>query len=458
MSQFDAFFITKHRSNGQPDSSFATNGIFKDSFAHRVLLHDLIVYPDGSILAAGGTGNLPYHPFLMKLKPNGSYDSTFGVNGRLLFTNHTANLYITHVILLPDNKIIAGLNWYDCNTNYDVGLARFLPKGTLDGGFGVNGMSIVSIPAHYELLMGLERSNDGSLFIASKQYDAYDQSHGLHIKFNANGSLATAFGNNGLVETNLSIPNTFLELTDLKIQADGKIVTCGFTIENTGSPFSTENHVLVIRHNANGTLDAGFGTNGVVISDIYLGEEFATCLALQPDGKILVGGGTAEPFPYFQSYAAIVRYQENGLYDSTFHQDGILYANVSNTEANSVNDIHFTADGGILITGGCYEDNVTGFLNGYYAKYSSGVPLGLDETDHDFLGCSVFPNPCRDVLHIQNPLTIELNNNLITLDGQHYHVPRTNQGLDVSALATGMYFLEFVGKNKRKVVPFQVVK
>src|SRR5207245_5958103 len=67
----------------------------------------------------------------------------------------------------------------------------------------------------------------------------------------------------------------------LAIQADGKIVVGGFftTLGGGGSGTSVRNHIA--RVNPDGTLDTSFdpGANAEI-----------TCLAIQADGKILVGG------------------------------------------------------------------------------------------------------------------------------------------------------------------------
>ncbi len=76
----------------------------------------------------------------------------------------------------------------------------------------------------------------------------------------APGDLDTTFGSGGKVVT--SITSDFDYPTRVRIQPDGKIVTVGVS----GSGFGIGESFLV-RHNADGTVDNSFGTNGSVIAN-----------------------------------------------------------------------------------------------------------------------------------------------------------------------------------------------
>jgi hypothetical protein len=50
------------------------------------------------------------------------------------------------------------------------------------------------------------------------------------------------------------------------------------------------NDVGVARYHSNGSLDTTFNVSGFVTTTIVASSDFGRCLALQPDGKILLGG------------------------------------------------------------------------------------------------------------------------------------------------------------------------
>jgi uncharacterized delta-60 repeat protein len=72
----------------------------------------------------------------------------------------------------------------------------------------------------------------------------------------------------------------------LLLERDGQVIAAGYT--EVG-----EQHVLVARYRANGTLDPSFGSAGVARFGYLDGEPYAGCFAaaLQRDGKIVLAGG-----------------------------------------------------------------------------------------------------------------------------------------------------------------------
>ncbi|MEC4679021.1 MAG: delta-60 repeat domain-containing protein, partial [Nitrospirota bacterium] len=107
-------------------------------------------------------------------------------------------------------------------------------------------------------------------------------------RYNANGSLDTAFGNNGIVTTAIGTGHDFAKT--IKIQTDGKILVAG-TVFSAALP----GQFALARYNANGSLDTGFGNNGIVITPLGGTQTPRAAhvfdLAIQTsDGKIIAGG------------------------------------------------------------------------------------------------------------------------------------------------------------------------
>lgn len=105
------------------------------------------------------------------------------------------------------------------------------------------------------------------------------------------------------------------------IQVDGKIVVAGHIRDTfNNSDFA------VVRYNIDGSLDTSFG-GGKVFTPIGTGDDKASAVAIQPDGKILVAGFSGSDF-------ALVRYNSNGVLDViTSSSVGIGNAMVSFTVA-----------------------------------------------------------------------------------------------------------------------------
>ena len=166
----------------------------------------------------------------------------------------------------------------------------------LDPSFGVNG--VVLKPDFYGCVgCDFKKSASDELFFLD----------GCNIhKFQINGSVSSDFGTNGV----LSIPlcgSTFIN--SIFLQNDGKIVFVdGFKI---------------YRFLPNGNPDNLFGDNGVVqmpTDPVLINAVYPTCIAVQNDGKILLGGGVWSGY----TYLGVARLDETGKVDSTFGTNGIV--------------------------------------------------------------------------------------------------------------------------------------
>ena len=100
------------------------------------------------------------------------------------------------------------------------------------------------------------------------------------VRYNADGSLDTTFGNGGKVSTNFEFGADVAFA--VKVQADGKIVAAGVK-GGTSTLFG------LARYNANGTLDPSFSGDGKV-ETFFNGIDQARALQIQPDGKIVASG------------------------------------------------------------------------------------------------------------------------------------------------------------------------
>jgi len=159
------------------------------------------------------------------------------------------------------------------------------------------------------------------------------------------GSLDPTFGNNGIVIT----PNTGTAAA-MALQSDGKIVVAGSVIGSSGPGLG------LARYTANGDLDSSFGTGGVVSNS----DAPAFAVALQPDGKILVGSVSGFGF-------AVLRYNTNGTPDTSFGTNGTA-------TAQPFNELFFSpATGGIgVLSDGKILAAVTGgFGGGFMARFTS---------------------------------------------------------------------------------------
>ncbi|MCW5961856.1 MAG: VCBS repeat-containing protein [Pyrinomonadaceae bacterium] len=209
--------------------------------------------------------------------------------------------------------------------------------GELDPGFGHVGFKTISFTNGLDRARAILRQPDGKIVLVGNRNDESGSAITL-VRFNPDGTLDSSFGTGGSVLDENGQANAAV------LQPDGKIVVTGKISSITGTFFA------VIRYNPNGTLDSTFATGGKLTDTVnFLGNS----IAVQPDGKIVVGG-TGKGSTIFDDFAA-ARINSNGTYDTSFDGDGKAFTNVGEQSANDGNDIGTSVaiqtDGKIVIGG-----------------------------------------------------------------------------------------------------------
>jgi uncharacterized delta-60 repeat protein/LPXTG-motif cell wall-anchored protein len=168
------------------------------------------------------------------------------------------------------------------------------------------------------------------------------------------GTLDTTFGTSGITTTNIT---QYAFSNSAAVQVDGKIVVVG-----QHSPSGNGGSFLIARYNANGTLDATFGTNGITVTSFGTSES-AKSVVIQADGKILVAGysdavNTISDF-------AVLRFNANGILDTSFGTNGITTTNLGSYDTGY--SMALQADGKILVAGQTGPSNASNFAIVRYA-------------------------------------------------------------------------------------------
>ncbi|MGH7177175.1 MAG: delta-60 repeat domain-containing protein, partial [Tepidisphaeraceae bacterium] len=153
----------------------------------------------------------------------------------------------------------------------------------------------------------------------------------------AAGALDKSFSSDGKATVDIGA-RVVMTARDVAVQSDGKTVIAGIATESGKSE-----EFVVARLNLDGSPDVTFGPSGtgIVRTDVSGGRDFAACVAIQPDGKIVVAGDSAGRF-------GVVRYLSNGSLDKTFNGDGKLTIDFDFFGAN---DIALQSDGKIVLVG-----------------------------------------------------------------------------------------------------------
>ncbi len=270
--------------NGALDPSFGNGGIVSFPVGTNTTnpesrMYDVLIQPDGKILAAGmAANNSSFDDFaLVRLNPDGTLDTDFSNDGK-----HTVDFgYVTDfgafLKLNADGSIfLAG------NTNEDLGIVKLFDYGAVDNSFGVNGKMTIDTGNGSYYLQGVAWQPDGKILAAGRTI-ATNSNIKLN-RYNPDGTVDTSFGTDGAVETDVDSGSTDRASRGLLIQSDGKIIVTGEV--TTGST----DYFVVLRYLENGVLDNSFSNDGQVLTSFGVGFSAGYCAEFQPDGKLLVAG------------------------------------------------------------------------------------------------------------------------------------------------------------------------
>jgi uncharacterized delta-60 repeat protein len=271
----------------------------------------------------------------------GTLDLTFGTNGKVTTDFGGTDDRGYAVAIQSDGKIIvAGTNGASPNEN--IALARYNVNGSLDFSFGSLGKVITDFGNEEENGKAILIQNDGKILVTgTTNYGAPTNNDFILVRYHSNGVLDNGFGVGGKVVTDFNNSSDMSQ--SIALQIDGKIVLAGYT----GS--STSDFALV-RYNNDGSLDNTFGSAGKVTTDFAGDNDFGNSMAIQSDGKIVVGGYT---FVGVNEAFAVARYTSNGILDSSFGNGGKVSTPLG-FPAEFGYSLAIQADGKIILAGDIY--------------------------------------------------------------------------------------------------------
>ena len=293
----------------------------------------MALQPDGKVVMVGGT----FVDFIMaRFDANGQLDTTFG-DGGFVTTDIVPDQQEESlaVAVQPDGGIVlAGYVGFDAT----FALARYLPDGTLDTTFGDDGKVMGEVPGR---AYAVAVQPDGGIVAAGEATAGRsdpDWSDFVMARFLPDGTLDPAFGEGGVVVTDITGGTNLAR--NIVVTPDGGIVLSGEPIGD----FPGSDHTDIARYAADGQLDAGFGSGGVLA---LAGSRVGQGLALQEDDRlVLVGQAVVAEERRF----AVVRLAADGTPDDTFGEGGWVTTDVGD-QGDAATAVALDHDGRIVVAG-----------------------------------------------------------------------------------------------------------
>jgi uncharacterized delta-60 repeat protein len=293
--------LMRFNADGTPDTTFSDDG--KTQLPHDIYPgegYSAAVQPDGKYL-------LVYPQFtsgiaMIRMNTDGTVDQGFGIDGKAIVPA-TWGDYASATVQ-PDGKILVSNR--DSYENL-FSVSRLNADGTVDSTFNGGNAIEFNIPDIGALEgYGFTLQADGKLLVPGYNGEM------VVARLNADGSLDSSFGTDGLADT--QVAGLAAAVT---VQADGKILLAGGG-EQEGSGYDFK----IIRLNQDGTLDTSFGNAGVAVLDLTGDRDMARDITVLADGKILVAGQST----YFGNPDfSLIRLNPDGTLDTTFGAlEGVL--------------------------------------------------------------------------------------------------------------------------------------
>lgn len=437
------FALARYNANGTLDATFGANGqVVTDMQQNSDAANAVVIQPDGKIVVAGYAHNGSNYDFaIARYLTNGALDNTFGTNGKVL-KNFGSTDFGLAMALLPSGKILVAGRAYN-GINSDFALVQLNSDGTFDNSFGTSGAVKGNLFNEQESANAIAIQPDGKIVAVGDRY-ANNVSIFAAARFNSDGSLDNTFGNGGKVSTAIGTESDVAYA--VVIQPDGKIVAVGQSNLLPGSRFA------LVRYLPNGNLDNSFSGDGMLLTSVSGGADYAYSAAIQADGKILAGGSVSGSNS--NSDFAVVRYSPDGNLDAGFGVNGIGLAdfNVRTDVAHAM-----ILKQGKIVVAGYSDDNTQSTFA--VARFQGGASVGVEDISHE-LEIQIFPNPAREFVQILLPESASGIVRATSATGElmiKRPISATSEQINVSNWPCGWYFVEYIDAGRAwKAIKFLV--
>jgi uncharacterized delta-60 repeat protein len=301
----------------RPMGAFAASVVDGFNPNANALVLSIAIQSDGKILVGGYFTSIggQTRNHIARLNPDGTLDTTFvDPNANDLVS---AIASIASIAIQSDGKILVGGSFRFIFGQSRDRIARLNPDGTLDTTF-------VDLKADNSVL-SIAIQSDGKILVGGYFTSIGGQTRNCIARLNPDGTLDTTFNPK-------FVKNILPSVYSIAVQSDGKILVGGhFTIIGG----QTRNHIA--RLNPDGTLDTTFVDPNLKANDSV------DSIAVQTDGKILVGGGFTSIGGQTRNY--IARLNPDGTLDTTFNPKFVK------NYSHHVDSIAVQTDGKILVGG-----------------------------------------------------------------------------------------------------------
>lgn len=281
---------------------------------------------------------------------DGSLDLSFDGDGKVTTDFGTFDYGYSTAIQNDGKIIVAG------SSGNSFAIARYNSNGSLDTSFDGDGKTTVNFGTDSDFGQSVVIQNDQKIIVAGTTTIVGLNTDFALARFNSDGTLDNTFGSGGKVTTTIGGEDQAYQVA---LQSDGKIIVVGTSSLGADYGYS------LVRYNSDGTLDTSFDGDGKIILDLAFDiNRDAYAIALQTDGKIVIGGVSDGDF-------ALLRLNSNGSLDTTFDGDGKATTDIVTGNSDVIQAISIQNDGKIVVTGSTYSTTSSDLVIARYTTNGS---------------------------------------------------------------------------------------
>ena len=358
--------------DGSKDLSFAIGSGFNNT------IYTIVIQPDGKILVGGNFTqfNGVNTNSILRLNNDGTLDSSFAVSSGF-------NDYVKIILLQPDGKILIGGNFTTFNGQPQNYCVRLNNDGTLDNSFSVATAFNGRISC-----FGLQP--DGKIIMGGNFTTFNGQTQNHLIRLNSDGTKDPSFE----IGTGIPPSNHQHHVREIKILPNGNIYVLASAV------WYNENSIKQpFRLFPNGTLDSSF-VSSVTIN----GTTTIDALAVQQDGKIILGGDFYALNGINPNQRRLVRLNTDGSYDSGFDVGDGNPEHYGGLDPGICSEIVVMDDGKIWLAGSFFTyRSICSFSA--IRLVGDTVVLSTPDFDANENEIILYPNPTKDIVTLQYDLT-----------------------------------------------------
>ncbi|MBP2616103.1 T9SS type A sorting domain-containing protein [Chryseobacterium jejuense] len=406
--------INKYTPNGTLDSSFGINGSLASPLSGskpqvKVTPNNLYIFSQNKIV---------------KYSLDGILDTTFGTNGIVTFD---LNDVISSIVVNTDSSLYVNVGGHLSSAK---GIKKVLPTGSVDPLFLIAGNNVD--------FMSMSRTSSNEILTYCSEGPPFGSKVYSIRKYNTQGSLDTTFGNQGSLGASVFMLND-----EINVDSNNNIYIFD---ENL---FEHK----IYKYTSNGVKDSGFGNNGTLsLSSNVIGIGGLSSMDIDENDKLVIFAG------------GIVRINSNGTLDNTLHngQYYCLWAPAASFPPGAGSG-SISTNYGKSLKNGEYIVELRKRINLSISEFktfklirSNVNTLATDESSAELPNFQVYPNPVNDILHIKLESREKLQKvSIYSMDGKLIFLG-TDAKMDLGTLSSGNYLVEI--KTDKNVYTKKVIK